>query len=65
MNYAEIIKQRRAILKISQQDLADFSGIGLRTIKMIELNKANPTMASMQKIAEVLGLELVLQVRKL
>lgn len=63
MNYGETIKQRRAILKISQQDLADISGVGVRTIKMIEANEANPSVDILQRIGTVLGLELVYQLR--
>ena len=53
------------MLKITQEDLADLSGVGLRTIKQLEAGKANPTYKTLQEIADVLGLELVLQVKKL
>lgn len=59
------IKERREILKITQENLADLSGVGLRTIKQLEAGKANPTYRTLQEIADVLGLELVLQVKKL
>lgn len=59
------IKERREILKITQESLADLSGVGLRTIKQLEGGKANPTFNTLQEIADVLGLELVLQVKKL
>ena len=58
------IKERREMLKITQESLADLSGIGLRTIKQLEAGKANPTYRTLQEIADVLGLELVLQVKK-
>ncbi|MFI3294179.1 MAG: helix-turn-helix domain-containing protein [Rikenellaceae bacterium] len=64
MNFGEIIKNRRSILGISQQDLADISGVGLRTIKMIEVDKGNPSVETLQKIGNVLGLELTFQLRK-
>ncbi len=53
------------MLKITQEHLADLSGVGLRTIKQLEAGKANPTYKTLQEIFEVLGLELVLQVKKL
>lgn len=53
------------MLKITQENLADLSGVGLRTIKQLEAGKANPTYRTLQEIADVLGLELVLQVKKL
>jgi transcriptional regulator with XRE-family HTH domain len=59
------IKERREILKITQESLADLSGVGLRTIKQLEGGKANPTFNTLQEIADVMGLELVLQVKRL
>ena len=59
------IKESREMLKITQENLADLSGVGLRTIKQLEAGKANPTYRTLQEIADVLGLELVLQVKKL
>jgi y4mF family transcriptional regulator len=59
------IKERREILKITQESLADLSGVGLRTIKQLEGGKANPTFNTLHEIADVMGLELVLQVKKL
>ena len=59
------IKKRREILKIMQESLADLSGVGLRTIKQLEGGKANPPFNTLQEIADVLGLELVLQVKRL
>ena len=58
------IKERREMLKITQENLADLSGVGLRTIKQLEAGKANPTYRTLQEISDVLGLELVLQVKK-
>ncbi|MHA8067085.1 helix-turn-helix transcriptional regulator [Aquirufa sp. ROCK2-A2] len=59
------IKERREMLKITQESLADLSGVGLRTIKLLEAGKANPTYKTLQEITDVLGMELVLQVKKL
>lgn len=58
------IKERREALKVTQELLADLSGVGLRTIKQIETGKANPTFETLHKIADVLGMELILQVKK-
>ena len=59
------IKERRESLKITQESLADLSGVGLRTIKQLEGGKGKPTFNTLQEIADVLGLELALQVKKL
>ncbi|WP_297411284.1 helix-turn-helix transcriptional regulator [uncultured Alistipes sp.] len=63
MNYP-IIKERRMLLGLTQQDMADYTGLSLRIIKSIEAGKANPSVATLTKMAEVLGLELVLRVKE-
>ena len=44
------IKERREILKITQESLADLSGVGLRTIKQLEGGKGNPTSIPYKKL---------------
>jgi len=61
LNY--FIKARRDELQISQQTLADLSGVGLRTLKQFESGNGNHTIKTITQIAEVLGLELCLQVK--
>ena len=61
----KLLKKRREMLKITQESLADLSGVGLRTVKQLEAGKGNPTYKTLKEIADVLGLELVLQVKKL
>ena len=63
MNYA-IIKERRTILGLTQQDLSDYTGLSVRFIKSVESGGANPSVQSLAKIAEVLGLEIVLKVKE-
>lgn len=63
MDYS-IIKERRVLLGLTQQDLADYTGVSLRIIKSIEAGKGNPSVSTLSKIAEVLGLELRLQIRE-
>jgi y4mF family transcriptional regulator len=58
------IKERRAMLKLTQAQLAELSGVGLRTLKQLEAGKANPTFETLAEITDVLGMELVLQVKK-
>ena len=60
----KIVKKRREALKVTQEDLAELSGVGLRTLKAIESGKGNPTIETLNKLADVLGLELKLEVRK-
>ena len=57
-NIHEFIKYVRKERCITQQTLADLSGVGLRTIKKIELGKGNPTYNTLIIILNVLGYEL-------
>ena len=59
------IKERRRMLKVTQETLAELSGVGLRTLKQFESGKGNPTLQTLQKLADVLGMEISLQVRKM
>lgn len=60
----KIIKERRAILGLTQQDLSDYTGLSLRFIKSVEAGKGNPSIQSLDKIASVLGLEIVVKVKE-
>ncbi len=57
------IRDRRKILKIGQEDLAEISGVALRTIVSVERGEGNPSLETLLKIAEVLGMELQLNVK--
>ena len=63
-NLIKIVKQRREELKISQEDLAEISGVGLRTLKQFESGKGNPTLNTLEKLASVLGMEIKLEIKK-
>jgi transcriptional regulator with XRE-family HTH domain len=66
MHYEEIIhsiKERREILKVTQEALAELSGVGLRTLKQFESGKGNPTLHTLQKLVDVLGMEVCIQVK--
>ena len=52
------------MLGINQENLAELSGVGLRTLKAIETGKANPTIKTLFKITDVLGLDLKIEVKK-
>ncbi len=58
-NLAELIKARRKVLGIKQEDLAELSGVGLRTVKSIETDSANPTWQTITALLDVLGLKIV------
>ena len=56
------VKQRREELQVTQETLADISGVGLRTLKQFESGKGNPTLETISKLAEALGMEVRLQI---
>ena len=64
MTLPEVIKSRRKTLAITQQDLAEMAGIGLATIKDIERGKGNPSLGTVSKIMEVLGMVIEYKVRQ-
>jgi transcriptional regulator with XRE-family HTH domain len=61
----ETIKVRRQFLNLRQEDLAEMSGIAIKTIHLIESGSGNPSVETLEKLATVLGLELILQVKKM
>lgn len=65
MNVFETIRNRRALLGVTQEELADVTGVSIRRIVDIERGKANPSFATLQKIAAALGLEITTTVRKI
>ena len=63
MDLREVIRNRRKVLGIPQQDLAEMSGISLPTVKDIERGIANPSLSTISKLLDVLGLEIAYRVR--
>jgi len=59
----ETIKKRREMLQVTQEVLAELSGVGLRTLKQFESGKGNPTLETLNKLGDALGLELKFQVK--
>ncbi|WP_308236306.1 helix-turn-helix domain-containing protein [uncultured Prevotella sp.] len=64
MDLKEVMKSRRKTLSISQLDLAEMAEVSLATVKDIERGKGNPSLATVNKIIEVLGMEMIFQVRQ-
>ena len=61
----ETIKSRRAMLQVNQKTLAELAGVSLRTLKQFESGKGNPTIQTIGKLADAMGLELTLQVKSI
>lgn len=64
MDLKEVMKSRRKTLSISQLDLAEMAEVSLATVKDIERGKGNPSLATVNKIIEVIGMEMIFQVRQ-
>lgn len=59
----QLIQSRRKQLRLRQRDLAEMAGVTLRGLTNLENGTANPTLSMLSKIAEVLGLEISLEVK--
>ena len=64
-NIGTIILQRRQELHISQQELADLAGVGINTLVALERGKGNPSIKTLSKLLDTLGLEVSIQPRRL
>jgi len=60
----EEVKRRRLELKMEQVDLQDYAEVGSTTISKLEQGKANITVETLEKVLEVLGLEVVVKVKE-
>jgi transcriptional regulator with XRE-family HTH domain len=60
----ESVKTRRRELDITQPHLAELAEISVNTLYKLEKGQGNPSLEVLAKLAEVLGMELVFQVKK-
>ena len=60
----ETIKLRRVEQKLTQQELSDKSGVSQQLISKIENGKAQPSLRTITKLAEVLKLDIDLKVKE-
>ena len=59
------IKLRRKTLRIKQAELANLADVSINTLYKIERGQANPALDTLKKIADILGMEVTMQVKKL
>jgi y4mF family transcriptional regulator len=59
------IKNRRKELRITQPHLAELADISTNTLYKLERGQGNPSLDVLNKLAEVLGMELSLEVKKI
>ncbi|MEA5139751.1 MULTISPECIES: helix-turn-helix transcriptional regulator [Arcicella] len=59
-----VIRERRNTLSLSQENLSEKSDVAIKTIHSIELGKANPSIKTLNKILDNLGLEVIVVSKK-
>ena len=64
MKIQEVMKLQRKALGITQQDLADMSEVAISTTKQIESGKGNPSLSTVEKIMDILGMEVKYEIRQ-
>ena len=60
----KIIRSRRKELNITQPHLAEIAKVSTNTLYKLERGQGNPSLKVLNKLAEVLGMELILEVKK-
>lgn len=61
----KIIQERRDYLNLTQKDVAEMAGITFKSISEIELGIRNPSINTLNKVLDVLGLELSVQIKSM
>lgn len=67
MNIAEIgqlVAKRRVDLALKQEDLAELAAVTTKTIYQLESGKGNPAFSTLEKILAVLGLDIMVTIKK-
>ena len=59
-NIGSTILKRRLELGLKQQELADLAEVGINTLVAIERGTGNPSLKILDRITDVLGLEIKL-----
>ena len=61
----KIIQERRDYLNLTQKDVAEMAGITFKSISEIELGIRNPTLNTLKSVLDVLGWELIVQIKSM
>jgi transcriptional regulator with XRE-family HTH domain len=61
----KVIRDRRLSLRIEQRALSEISGVAVHTLSNIESGKGNPTLATVARVLDALGMEFNVSVRQL
>ena len=63
-DFGETIKNRRKELNITQPHLAELAKVSTNTLYKLERGQGNPSLDVLNKLTEVLGMELTIEVKK-
>ncbi len=58
------LKERRKVMSMSQNQLAEYTGLSVVTLSQIESGKANPSFETLKEIFHFLNLEMLVAVKK-
>ena len=61
----ETIRERRKMLGVNQQTLADLAGVAVNTVVAIERGEGNPQLATLLTILDTLGLQADINLKQL
>lgn len=57
--FGKIVRERRNALHLKQEELSEQSGVAIKTIHAIELGKGNPSFITIQKLFNILELDMI------
>lgn len=57
LSIGQAVVAMRRISKMTQPEFAEHRGLSVQSLRLIEADKANPTIETLQKIASIFGLE--------
>lgn len=60
----QIIAKRRGELRLDQLDLAEMAGITVKTLYLIEKGTGNPSLNTLNKVLNLLGLTIKVEIKK-
>jgi transcriptional regulator with XRE-family HTH domain len=63
-NIGHVLRKRRELLGLLQPQLAAISGVSIRTIQLVEMGKGNPSLETLIKLADPLGLQIDLSIKE-
>jgi transcriptional regulator with XRE-family HTH domain len=61
----KIVQERRDYLNLTQKDVAEMSGITFKSISEIELGRRNTSINTLNRVLDVLGLILSVQIKSM